>query len=236
MNCSVKDCMHKKNKSGRSVRRKTRKMKGRKPNMVLVFISKLELGRLSVSEKINRARRIVSMMTGNPLFPLPIPALADIVAATDALELAQEALPGTKAQTIERNLRESELDELLITLQRYVEFIANGDKVIVLSSGMEVRDPNSPVGILAAPSDFNAVSTRVEGQIKLDWKAVKKRTSYAVEWTTNPDEGQPFNAECTKSKMTLNGLEPGVRYYFRVATISAAGTSGYTPWIYCRPN
>ncbi|MBL0309062.1 MAG: fibronectin type III domain-containing protein [Bacteroidetes bacterium] len=205
--------------------------------MIFLFISKLALSDLSVSAKITKARRIVTMSTGNPNVPSPTPTLADITIAVDALAEAEEWMPGTKAQTIERNNREKALDTLLVRYQRYVEFTADGDPGIVLSTGIDIRDANSPVGILEIPSDFSAINTRVKKQVKLKWKPVKKRISYVVEYTIDPiGDGPFFNVECTRAAISLNGLNSDVKYYFRVATISTAGSSGFTEWMPCRPN
>lgn len=196
---------------------------------IMAFIVKLGFLRLTVEQKIVRARAVVAAMTGNPNFPTPLPTLADVTTATDALELAQQALPGGPAATEIRDIRERELDRLMSDLQVYVESVAQGDAEIVLSSGMELRDPQSPVGILAAPAELTIKQGPAEGSVKLKWTSVRKNSGYRVEGTTNPSEGWPMVYQSEKARLGIYDLEPGTKYYFRVATLSRAGYEGYSP-------
>ena len=203
---------------------------------IMAFIVKLGLHLLSVPQKITLARRVLEYMTGNSNFPSPLPMLADIVAATDALELAQQALPGGPAATEIRNLREKEWDVKMSNLQAYVESIAQGDPEIALSSGMALRDPKKPVGILPAPEWVIVRVGVATGSAKLRWKANRKSSGYRIEATTDPSLGWPMVFQSEKASIKIDGLTPGVKYYFRVATLSRAGYEGYGPVVTIRPN
>lgn len=197
--------------------------------LIMSFIVKLGFLRLSVEQKIVKARAVVAAMTGNPNFPTPSPTLADVTIAVDALELAQQALPGGPDETEIRDIREQELDVLMSDLQIYVEGIAQGNPEVVLSSGMETRDPKSPVGILSAPAELTIKQGPADGQVKLKWTSVKKNSGYRIEGTTNPAEGWPMVYQSEKARLSIYDLEPGTKYYFRVATLSRAGYEGYSP-------
>jgi hypothetical protein len=61
---------------------------------------KLNLSRLSLSQKIDKARQIVKALTGNPDFPTPTPALADVTGAIDDLDnWFRVAAVGTSVQS-----------------------------------------------------------------------------------------------------------------------------------------
>ncbi|MBL0310414.1 MAG: fibronectin type III domain-containing protein [Bacteroidetes bacterium] len=196
---------------------------------IVSFIVKLGFHLLTVPQKIILARRVVEFMNGNPNFAVPSPTLADITTAIDALELAQQALPGGPAATEIRDLREADLDILMSDLQIYVEGEAKGDPEIALSSGMDIRDSKSPIGILNSPETLVAKQGAAEGSVKLKWKAVKKSSGYRIEVSTNPTQGWPMVYQSEKSSIKIYDLTPGTKYYFRVATLSHAGYEGYSP-------
>ena len=198
-------------------------------SLILAFIVRLGFYLLTPAEKVVRARSIIGSMTGNPYFPAPVPTLADLQTAVDALELAQQALPGGPDDTEIRNLRERELDVMMSNLQNYVEFTAQGDPEMVLSSGMELRDPRSPVGILPPTETVIARPGVASGSVKLKWKPVRKSSGYRVEATEDPSQGWPMVYNVEKASLKIFGLTPGTKYYFRVATLSHAGYEGYSP-------
>lgn len=226
-----------KNKKGKGAKRTARRQKKHvvvyqnrtSVHFILAFIVRLGFYLLTPTEKVNRARAIIASMTGNSYFPAPLPTLADLAAAADALELAQQALPGGPDDTEIRNIRERELDEMMSNLQNCVEFIAQGDPEIVLSAGMELRDPRSPIGILPPPETVTAKPGVASGSVRLRWKPVRKSSGYRVEVTTDPAQGWPMVYNVEKASLKIFDLIPGTKYYFRIATLSHAGYEGYSP-------
>lgn len=204
--------------------------------IMMAFIVRLGFLRLTVPQKIVKTRGVVTSMTGNPNFPSPVPSLADVTVAVDALELAEQALPGGPDETEIRDLREQELDMMMSNLQVYVENIAQGDPEIVLSSGMDLRDTQSPIGILPAPETVTAKQGAAEGSVKLRCKVVKKALGYRIEGTTDPAQGWPMVYQSAKASIRIYDLTPGTKYYFRFATLSHAGYEGYSPVVTIRPN
>lgn len=205
--------------------------------VMVLFMVKLGYGNMTPLQKVSKSEYIVSKMTGNPNFPTPVPSLADVTIASDALKLAQNSLDGSKEKTNTRNLREKELDSIMKSLQNYVEFIANGNTEIILSSGFDVNEVKNPIGLLPFPADFTAVNTPVAGQIKLKWKAVKKRLEYTIQYSLNiEDSTQTVTVNCSKTNLLLTDLPSDARFQFRIATNSSAGNGGFSPWISCRPN
>lgn len=212
-------------KSGRKAKRTPRQQVA---VIIFAFIVKLSFSRLTVTQKINLARAIINAMTGNPYFPNPSPSLADVAAATDALELAQEDMPGGPEATVIRNIREQALDVLMSNLQIHVEDVAKGNPEIVVSAGMQVRSPKNPIGILPVPNLVEAKNRQAYGEIDLKWTAVKKSSGYRIEGSRNMEEGWPMVWESEKASIRIVGLIPGEVYWFRVATLSHAGYSGYS--------
>ncbi|MBL0308814.1 MAG: fibronectin type III domain-containing protein [Bacteroidetes bacterium] len=205
--------------------------------IIIFFVIKLGLKNKSVAEIIILARRIITMMTGNPNFPIPNPTLADLILATDALEAAQTDMDGARSKTVVRNLRLKELKRLLALLYTYVEHISMGDVVIALSSGFEMRATRNPIGILPAPATVEVKNTVVTGKVSLRWKKVEKSSGYWIEWTQDITMSVWPNAKTSKkAKVDIADLTLGERYYFRVATISSEGYEGFSDVITLRIN
>jgi hypothetical protein len=209
----------------------------RERRVVIFLLVKLGFSNLTPLQKVKLTRHIIEKMTGNANFTTPTPTLASVGLAADAVEDAENALDGTKAKTSVRNTAVRALNAKMRLLQGYVESASNNDPDIILTSGMAVRHARTKVGILPAPVGITAKSTEVEGQVKLKCQAVPKKAIYRVE--AAPDFGGPLVwqvvAESTKATILINNLNPGQRYYFRIYAVNAAGASGSSEPIGCRP-
>jgi hypothetical protein len=194
---------------------------------------KLNLRNMGASEKIQFARQIVTAMNGNPNFPTPDPALANVTTDANTLEAAyneanvarQEATAKASAQ----DDKESLLDLTLMKLANYVENVSNGDETIIQSAGMSVRSKPAPIGPLGIPAALSATAGDIEGQIRLIFERVYGAKAYIIE--ISPDPPTPTSWKqvtiSTKSSYTVTDLVSGTKYWFRVAAIGAAGQG---PW------
>ena len=202
----------------------------------------LNLGNLSIPQKIEKSRSIVTSMSGNPNFPDPPgtnPNLDDVTIATDALETAHvNAQTGGETETAIQHEKESVLDNLLTQLGHFVEDIANDNpetaKSVVLGAGMDVKKDSESVGDLPAPEDLQAEFGEDEGIIELDANNVKGASAYV--WNVSADPIAPgswemmddFESLSTASRFTWEGLEPGAKFHFRVAAIGSAGRGAWS--------
>lgn len=195
----------------------------------------MNLARLNVPAKIEKARQIVSAMTGNPLFTTPLPSLATVTAAATALETAfTNAQDGGKSKTAIMYDKEKLLDDLLSRLGHYVEDTSAGSASAILSAGMDVKNSSTPAGQLPAPTGVSAETGETEGNIVLRWDPVKNAAGYVVQINTPAEESvRPILVWTqiglpTKAKFIAGGLSPGVKYTFRVSTIGSSGLSGWS--------
>ncbi len=190
---------------------------------------------LSIPQKIQQYRQIVTKMTGNPTFPKPEPTLAVVTAATDKLETdfnkAQGERKTAEIGTNLQNASETALDGLGSALAGHVDSIAKGDDAKILSAGMSPSAAATPVGPLPAPANFSASSGDKEGEVDLHWNPVHGAASYSIYKSTtgnvaNAGDWTPAGSG-TKSKTTIAGFTSGARVWFRVA---ALGSAGQGPW------
>src|SRR5438552_369792 len=86
---------------------------------------KLNFRRLSVPEKIAKARQIITALTGNASFPNPNPPLETITAGINALDGAyattQSRKQAVKTAVADQTTKEDALDQLISKCGSYVE-------------------------------------------------------------------------------------------------------------------
>jgi hypothetical protein len=194
----------------------------KKTNVVLGF------GRLSVAGKIEKARSIVTGMTGNAHFPTPIPALDTVTAQINELETAQlAALSGGPEDTANMHVKRQALELSLRALATYVETVANSNpaeaEAIVLSAGLTVK-----VRTLPKTMDFEAATTRNPGEIAVS-KRHENRAFFIVQMTTTPEEESSWTTihSGTRGRVVKSGLRSGLRYHFRASVLDK---NGQRPW------
>jgi len=195
---------------------------------------KLNLRKLSVPEKLARAREIIAALTGNPDFPAPKPTLATATTITDDLETAQQEQQAAKrtaeAKTLARNEREDVFDRTFSQLAAHVESVAGDNERLIKSAGMDTRaaavSSNAPPD---APQSLNITGGDADGEIDLSWEPVDGAKTYQIEQSPDPVTATSWSHAdvTTKSKITIDGLKSGTRYWFRVA---AVGTNGQGVW------
>lgn len=196
---------------------------------------KLNFSRLSLSEKIAKARQIVTALTDNPSFPTPSPALATVTTgindAESAAADAQQARQTAKEKTSIQNQKEDALEKLVSQLASYVESVAGDDAALIFSAGMDTRvrsvaateTPAQPQGLSASAGDH-------DGEIDLSWDKLAGSKSYVIERSADPPTETSWThaGVSTRSAFTVSGLVSGTRYWFRVAAINANGQSGWS--------
>ncbi len=169
----------------------------------------------------SKTHEIITSMTGNPNFPNPIPALADITAAATAYTTAlSKAGTGNRIDVADKNAKRDTLISQLRILCYSVNTIANGDAAMILSSGFDLsRDPQPAV--LTRPENLKVENGVASGSLLVSVKAVKGAYAYFHEYTTDATmaPGSWVSTTGTTSKMQFTNLQPGTIYYCRVGAV-----------------
>ena len=196
---------------------------------------KLNISRLSTTQKIARCRQIAGAMSGNTNFPNPNPGLPALTSAIDDVETAfldaQAARQEAKAKTSILSDKDFVLNGLMAQLSAHVESVAGGDESKIRSAGMDTKAaPSSPTEIPEPPANLSATAGDRDGEIDLGWEAVSGAKSYVLERSTDPVTATSWThaGVSTKSSQTIGGLASGTRYWFRVAAINGLGQSGWS--------
>jgi hypothetical protein len=191
-------------------------------------VAVLGLSKLTVPQKIEHARFIVTSMTGNANFPTPSPALMVITANANALEAAFiTAKGGGKDETALMHAKEQVLELSLKTLCSYVEGIANGNlstaESVVLSSGFSTKKVPSP-----RANGFRITPGKNPGEIAIKTDS-ESRAVFTFEMTLTPEDDDSWEEihSSTRAQFMATGLESGKRYHFR---FSKTNKEGIGPW------
>jgi hypothetical protein len=198
---------------------------------------KFNLSSLSIPEKLARAQQLVAALTGNPNFTSPHPPLAEVTAAIEELEAAanaaQAARQEAKARTATQNAKEDAFDQILVQLVAHVESVAGNNQEIIMSAGLDVRGAGGPSHTPSTPSFSISLTATVgdhDGEIDLSWDTVRGARSYVVQRSPDPPSEPTWthSGVSTRSRTTVEGLNSGTRYWFRVAAITASGQSAWS--------
>src|SRR5262249_3577870 len=143
----------------------------RKKDKTVMSKIKLNLNKLSVTDKIAKGRQIVTAMTNNTSFPNPSPPLSEITTALDDLTQAFAKLQAAKSevtkQAVTQDKAEVIVDQTLSKLASYVESVAGKDEALIASTGMETKAPRSAPTVPSVPQAITAEAGEHDGEINL---------------------------------------------------------------------
>ena len=194
--------------------------------------AKLQLSRKSDADLITLANGILHSMSGNSHFPDPDPSLAEIAAAVDDFSA------GIAAHTDARNAAKTAravkargrrvLADLLTDVAAFAERKAKRDEAKLLSAGIPVRDPSTPLGLLPAPSNLLAAFGDGEGKVVLTYDPVAGSRSYEIQCKIYGTSDWQNVKMVTRRRAVVTGLTPGANYAFRVRAVGTAGPGAWS--------
>lgn len=165
---------------------------------------------------------ILGKMSPSATFSKPPIPYSDVENDIEALEKAEQlAHHGPKGAAQDRNVKLGKVRNDMRQLKEYVQAVADAAgadaAAVIESAGMTVsKRPER------AKAPFGARKGAIPGRVRLDVKAVKGRVTYywqmskdQVTWTTLPDTQY--------ATTTIDGLTPGVVYFFRFRTLTKEG-------------
>ncbi|HTD29721.1 MAG TPA: hypothetical protein VK660_10060 [Xanthomonadaceae bacterium] len=180
------------------------------------------------TDLIVAASRIVNAMTGNTRYPTPVPTLAAVTTARDALLAVVNTAVTSKLTLATRRQLRPPLVTLLRQLAQYVQTTSNGDPVVLIGSGFPIHRPRQLVGVLPAPANLRLSPGLVSGQLRARCKLVAQAASYQWRIATTKDPTAWLPADPTvAANASLRDLSPGTQY---VVQVRAIGTKGPSDW------
>jgi hypothetical protein len=196
--------------------------------------AKLNFRRLSVPEKVAKAKQVVTSLTDNPNFPNPSPSLAAMTAGINELEAAyrttQAAKQSLKSSVSDQSAKEDRLDQLMSQSASYVESVAGNDEKLIHEAGMDTKAAASAPSQVSIPTGLEVTTGDKDGELDPSWDKVAGARSYVIQISLDPPTATSWThaGTSTKSSTTITGLNSGTRYWFRVAAVGASGQSGWS--------
>jgi len=190
---------------------------------------KLNVSRLSSSALVLQGRSIVSMMTGNPVYPALQADLLPLAEACDALEQANLDVQfnGGKLAFAHKEVCTAQLGALITAMVPKVTIASGGDAGKILGAGFNIRkEPGAPQ-LPHAPQGLGSVRTGREGTVTLRWRPQPNVRFHQVEWMAE-DGSWSLAGVTSRCSFILSGLEPGRMFSFRVSAHSARGAGPTT--------
>ncbi len=176
----------------------------------------------------------ITQMTGNPYFLLPDPPAPAFLTLFETFQSALAAAMSAKTVYDDalsaRDAARAALVDGMNTRGAYVQASSKGNSNVIISSGLNVRNPRTPVGQLPPPVDLKAELNGTAGVMKLQWKAVPYARGYIVQCSLDvmPRVFTPL-ANTTKPRAE-KPLVLGETYVFRVAAFGGStGQSYFSP-------
>ena len=194
----------------------------------------LDLKNITVPDKIQFLREIVTQITGNANYTTPSPALATITGKANALETAlgaqQTAQQIAKTATTNLETAVKAADTAVNSLSNYVWETSGGDEAKIQTAGMSLRAPKTPTTSLAAPQNLNVTGGDSDGELDASWDRVNKAKTYEVQISDDPPTSTSWRAGdiASASKITLTGLTSGAKIWVRVRALGPKGLK--SPW------
>ncbi len=190
----------------------------------------MEFARYTVGDLIVFSGNVVTVVTGYAPAAAIKPTPAVVQAAIDDLvSKNQAAMNGGRTERMERNGSKGTLIDYVRSWATYVDFIADGDVMVVLNCGFQPRRASTPSVTPATPSDFRLVYGKLSGEMMLRCKGGRNVRNFSVQYALSVDGPWIDRPLTTKARGTLvPGLTPGTMYWFRMRANGAAGSSDWT--------
>jgi hypothetical protein len=187
------------------------------------------------------ANNVVTLMSADAQFSSLSTGVTELKKRSEAFNLAlTNRINGGRIATIEKNRSMKELIEQLVIVASSVEALANGNEVIILLAGFDVRTPNAPITSLDVPTIIKIENEKATGMISIQLEKVNGAVLYGIEKRIIV-EGQPEGAwtngdYISSSKTKLSGLDSATKYEFRLRAIGTKGlisgwSAVYEVWV-----
>lgn len=181
---------------------------------------------------LNDSGKVIQDMTKNvALFPNPNPTVAELMKATEEYKVALYNAKGkdTVLVSIKNDLR-AVLRSMLTQEAEYVTSVAKGDRTILLASGFTLARSKGEVAKLK-PIEKLMVNTETPEQAVIRVTRVNGAKAYMHQYTMGAvtSESQWVSRTITEPYCTITGLQPGVKYAFRVIAIGPGEQTVYSP-------
>ena len=194
---------------------------------------KMELATKNNNQLIPFIQNHIEMTTGNPLFVTVQPPAADFLAQfnlyQNAALAAIHAEAAWKDSIALRDQMRADMTAMMNVRAAYIQEASNGNKQAILSSGLGVKNPPTPISAIAAPTNLRVDLNGEAGMMKIRWDTVTGAKTYVLQCSPDVTPRVWEQLSSTTKTLVTKTLEVGQTYVFRVAAQGTPGQSNWSP-------
>jgi hypothetical protein len=188
-------------------------------------------GNYSDADLGDKAQAVLTALTENSFYPSPVPSLEVFSETLNSFRaLVAVAKTGTRTNTFTKNDKREELEALMRRLASYINFTANNDRTMLVSTGFDLNSNSEPEP-LTTPEVFKITNGENPGELQVKAGGIKGIVKSYLHLITTDEtlpESQWESYIATTGKYLYTGLESGKRYFCRVKVIGTRGQSVYS--------
>ena len=179
----------------------------------------------------NKLLTVYSGLNGNVYSPYPVPAIQELNTGIQQYSAARALSKNRDRVKIEeKNVLRKHLEGILISLMDYVNYVANGNRTMLLTSGFTVTAETSNTAFFSgAINNLNVKQGNNSGEIVVSFKRVTGRRVYVFCYAeaTATDDYWKIEFDILPG-IVIKGLQRGKEYIVRVGVIGAQGQVIYS--------
>ncbi len=192
------------------------------------------------AELLTKGRKVHLDLTGNALFPSPVPSLLELNTKLDEYEVAiANAAHGGTHLTAARREKRAEVIDILQRLATYVDLTGPDIESVLLGTGFDVYSTEHGVTPASEkPTILDVHDASHTGEVYVVSSSMEYALTNQLRYTADPFGPDARWIELdpqSKATFLVTGLEPGHLYWFQTRTNSRKGTSDWSDPYQFRP-
>lgn len=196
----------------------------------IMSIAALNFKDLTIPEQVINTRNIITNTEDNIDFPNPVPSIADIAASADLLESAYLLATNRGHGFVTKmNFQEQKHYALMMLFVGYVQDESGGDKIKILSTGLDVKKRGGKSKRLGAVTNLRQLRWEKEKEVRMHWDLLRGARSFVSQTSANWKKGWKYTDFFgTKTTLVIGKLVHESHVWVRIAGINSMGIGAWS--------
>jgi hypothetical protein len=193
-------------------------------------ITSKEFATYTIEDFIGFGTNVVTHVTGFAPVAAIKPPVPEVKAGMDDLISKNgAAMNGGRTERMDRNLSHKASVGQMRQWASYIDSIAEGDRMLILECGFQLRRASTPSTVPAIPGNVRVAYSDKSGEALLRCKGGRNVRNFSIQYSESADGPWIDRPLTTKARGTVvPGLTPGKMYWFRMRANGAAGSSDWS--------
>jgi hypothetical protein len=193
-------------------------------------ITSKDFATYTVEDYIGFTTNVITHVTGYAPVAAIKPPIADMQIGLDDLIAKNGAAKNRgRMEIMQRDLAHGTSVNQMRQWASYIDSVANGDRMLILDCGFQLRRASTPSTVPAIPANVRVGFGKSSGELVLRCKGGRNVRNFAIQYALSVDGPWLDRPLATKARGTVvPGLTPGTMYWFRMRANGAAGSSDWS--------